>query len=240
MQLSLGLPCPREESTLPVLKRVLDGIRRARSTQNSGTPRIRMPITVTVLRQIRTEINRSPEAEPDRLAFWAIATVAFFGFFRLGELLVGTEAEYTAASHLSWGDVAVGYNSAPSLVKIHLRKSKCDQFGAGADILLGRTGCDLCPVAAIRAYISQRGRSPGHFFLDGEGKTITKPWFITQLRGYLKSAGLPSDQFAGPQPQQRRSAWKTQSSRLWADGTAQPFFGTSIRHMTGWLHSLYH
>eukprot|EP00731_Ephydatia_muelleri_P011872 Em0006g766a len=69
MQLSLGLPCPREESTLPVLKRVLDGIRRAQATQNSGTPRIRMPITVTVLRQIRTEINRSPEAEPDRLAF---------------------------------------------------------------------------------------------------------------------------------------------------------------------------
>ena len=198
MQLSLGLPCPREESTLPVLKRVLDGIRRARATQNSGTPRIRMPITVTVLRQIRTEINRSPEAEPDRLAFWAIATVAFFGFFfRLGELLVGTEAEYTAASHLSWGDVAVDCNSAASLVKIHLRKSKCDQFGAGADILLGRTGCDLCPVVAIFAYRSQRGRSPGHFFLDGEGKIITKPRFITQLRGYLKSAGLPSDQFAG-------------------------------------------
>eukprot|EP00731_Ephydatia_muelleri_P001231 Em0001g1231a len=168
MQLSLGLLCPR-----------------------------RMPITVTVLRQIQTEINRSSEAEPDHLAFWAIATVAFFSFFRLGEMLVGTEAEYTAASHLSWGDVAVDCNSAASLVKIHLRKSKCNQFGAGADILLGRTGCVLCPVAAILAYISQRGRSPGHFFLDGEGKTITKPRFITQLRGYLKSAGLPSDQFAG-------------------------------------------
>ena len=166
-------------------------------TQNSGTTRIRMPITVTVLRQIRTKINRSPVAEPEHLAFWAIATIAFFAFSRLGKLLVGMAAEYTAASHLSWGDVAVDCNSAASLVKIHLRKSKCNQFGAGADILLGRTGCDLCPVVAILAYVSQRGKSPRHFFIDGEGKTIAKLRFITQLRGYLKSADLPSDQFAG-------------------------------------------
>ena len=53
MQLSLGLPPPREESTLPVLKRVLDGIRRVRASGNH-TPRIRMPITVTVLRLIHT------------------------------------------------------------------------------------------------------------------------------------------------------------------------------------------
>ena len=136
-------------------------------------------------------------AEPEHLAFWAIATVAFFGFPRLGELLVGTAAEFTEARHLSWGDVVVDCNSAASWVTIHLRKSKCNQFGAGADILLGRTGCDLCPVAAILAYVSQRCKSPRHFFINGEGKIITKLRFITQLRGYLKSADLPSDQFAG-------------------------------------------
>eukprot|EP00731_Ephydatia_muelleri_P032810 Em0024g354a len=32
---------------------------------------------------------------------------------------------------------------------------------------------------------------------DGERKPITKPRFIAQLRGYMKAAGLPSDQFAG-------------------------------------------
>ena len=195
MQLSLGLPPPREESTLPVLRRVLDGIRRVRASGNR-TPRIRMPITVAVLRQIHAVLG-SRVAEPDGLAFWAIATSAFFGFFRLGELLIGSEAEYSSASHLSWGDVALDSKVAATLVKIHLKRSKCDQFGAGADILLGRTGCLLCPVTAIIKFINCRGDSPGYFFIDGEKKPITKPRFIAQLRGYMKAAGLPSDQFAG-------------------------------------------
>eukprot|EP00731_Ephydatia_muelleri_P029971 Em0021g494a len=104
MQLSLGLPPLREESTLPMLKRVLDGIRRTRVAQGLSTPRIRLPITIAVLRQIRGVIDRAPD--PNSHAFWAVATVAFFGFFRLGELLVGNEAEYTTTTHLSWGDVA--------------------------------------------------------------------------------------------------------------------------------------
>ena len=64
------------------------------------------------------------------------------------------------------GDVAVDHNSAASYVKIHLKKSKCDQFGAGADILLGCTGCDLCPVTAIVGYVNQRGKSPLVFRFD--------------------------------------------------------------------------
>ena len=195
MQLSMGLPPPREESTLLVLKRVLDGIRRTRVAQGRSTPRIRLPITIAVLRQIRGVIDRAPD--PDSHVFWAVATVAFFGFFRLGELLVGNEAEYTTTTHLSWGDVAVNSNSMASMVKIHLKRSKCDQFGAGADVLLGRTGCDVCPVEAIIAYVNQRGKSPGYFFIDSGGNVITKPRFITKLRDYLKAIGLPSDQFAG-------------------------------------------
>ncbi|KAL5459763.1 hypothetical protein EMCRGX_G033134 [Ephydatia muelleri] len=194
-QLSLGLPLPHEESSLPVLKRVLDGIRRTRASE-CRTPRIRLPITVGVLRQIHTALG-ADISEPDGLAFWAIATSAFFGFFRLGELLMGSETEYSPANHLSWGDVALDTKVAANMVKIHLKKSKCDQCGAGVDVLLGRTGCLLCPVAAMIGFINIRGSSAGYFFIDGARKPITKPRFVAQLRGYMKAAGLPSDQFAG-------------------------------------------
>ena len=46
------------------------------------------------------------------------------------------------------GDVAVDDHSNPSLVRIHLRKSKTDQLGRGVDVYLGRTDEDLCPVTA--------------------------------------------------------------------------------------------
>eukprot|EP00731_Ephydatia_muelleri_P011099 Em0005g1685a len=168
-QLSLGLPLPHEESSLPVLKRVLDGIRRTRASE-CRTPRIRLPITVGVLRQIHTALG-ADISEPDGLAFWAIATSAFFGFFRLGELLMGSETEYSPANHLSWGDVALDTKVAANMVKIHLKKSKCDQCGTGVDVLLGRE-------------VQQ------DIFSSTEPENA-------QLRGYMKAAGLPSDQFAG-------------------------------------------
>ncbi|KAL5502119.1 hypothetical protein EMCRGX_G008842 [Ephydatia muelleri] len=158
MLLSQGLPPPREESTLPVLKRVLDGIRRIHTALGARI------------------------SEPDGLAFWAIATSAFFSFFRLGELLIGSEAEYSSASHLSWGDVALDSRAdARYLGKNPLKEVKVRSIWSGSR-------CSLGP---------HRGDSPGCFFIDGEKKPITKPRFIAQFRGYMKAAGLPSNQFAG-------------------------------------------
>ena len=52
MQLSLGLPDPREQSSLPVLKRVQAGIKRLRLNSGSS-PRTRLPNTAHVLRQLK-------------------------------------------------------------------------------------------------------------------------------------------------------------------------------------------
>lgn len=41
--------------------------------------------------------------------------------------------------HLAWVDVAVDQISPLSVVRMHLKTSKCDQFGKGVDIYLGRT-----------------------------------------------------------------------------------------------------
>eukprot|EP00731_Ephydatia_muelleri_P018932 Em0011g972a len=177
-----------------MLKRVLDGIRRCK-VLGGKSPRKRLPITTTVLRRIEAPLKEDNALEAS--AFWAIAVTAFFGFFRLGELLVETEADYTPALHLSWGDVAVDVQSKASMVKIHLKKSKCDQFGKGADILLGRTGCPLCPVAAILSFIGARRDTPGCFFWDQQKKPITKSRFVARLRDALSKAGYAEAEFAG-------------------------------------------
>ena len=83
------------------------------------------------------------------------------------------------------------------MVRIHLRKSKCDQFGAGADIILGRTSNPLCPVAAILGFIAIRGSHPGPFLLDSQGGVVTKAWFVAQIRDILNGIGLPQHQYAG-------------------------------------------
>ena len=107
--------------------------------------------------------HRAPLKEgnaQDASAFWAIAVTPSSDSSVLGNW-VETESDYNPALHLSWGDVAIDAHSETSMVKIHLKKSKCDQFGKGADILLGRTGCPLCRVAAILSFIGSRRDTPG-------------------------------------------------------------------------------
>ena len=113
MQISLGLPDPRDQSSMPILKRVQAGIRRARILRSSP-PRIRLPITLAKINHHLSVSNRT-----DRQVLGAISTTAFFGFFRLGELLPDRATSFNMTTHLSWGDVAVDNQRNPSMVQIH-------------------------------------------------------------------------------------------------------------------------
>ena len=148
-----------------------------------------------MLAQIRGILFSS--AVPERVTIWAIACVAFFGFFRLGELLPESASSFNLATDLTWGDVAVDNQANPRMVRVHLKKSKCDQFGVGSNIILGRTGNVLCPVAAILQFIATRGGHPGPFFIDSSQRVITKQWFVGHIRNTLNTLGLPQHNYAG-------------------------------------------
>ena len=100
MQIALGLPDPREQSTFSVLRRVQAGIRLG-----MVPPRVRLPITPSLLRQIKQSWEST--THQDRLVLWAICCTAFFGCFRLGEILLETADVFDHRQHLAWGDVAV-------------------------------------------------------------------------------------------------------------------------------------
>ena len=193
-QISLGFPDLREQSSLPVLKRVQAGIQRVRSL--AAPPfRLRLPITAAVMERIRTHLE--PAGLPHKELIWAISCTVFFGFFRLGELLPESSAQIIPAASLMWGDVAVDSRERPTMVRIHLKRSKCDQVGAGADIILGKTGLPLCPVSAILKYIEVRGSALGLFFWRSDTQPALKAWFVDQLRGILSAVGLPQQDYAG-------------------------------------------
>ena len=154
-----------------------------------------MPITIQILARIHNTLSQQPG--PESVLVWAIAATAFFGFFRLGELLVESPAHFNPAISLAWGDVAVDSRTSPSMVKLHLRRSKCDKFGKGVDIVVGHTDTPLCPVMAILDYIKLRQDHPGAFFRMKDGTPTTKGWFIGKLRGILSSIGLPQGDYAG-------------------------------------------
>ena len=85
----------------------------------------------------------------------------------------------------------------PRMVRIHLKQSKTDQLGQGAHIILGKTGSDLCPVAAVLGYVVSRGAHPGALFLDARREPLRKSAFIAKLRRILEGLGFPQHHYAG-------------------------------------------
>ena len=76
-----------------------------------------------------------------------------YRLFPLGELLPECTRAFNEMSCLTWGDVAVDHREKPMMVQVHLKRSKCDQFGVGTDVVVGLTGDKLCPVSAIMRYL---------------------------------------------------------------------------------------
>ena len=124
MQISLGPPDPREQSSLPILKWVQAGISRARMLKGSP-PRIRLPITAHILERIRTALMAS--ANPEKHAIWVVAASAFFRFFHLGELLPDSVSSYNPVTSLSWGDVSVDSHTDAQMIQFHVKVS-CDSW----------------------------------------------------------------------------------------------------------------
>ena len=82
---------------------------------------------------------------PEGCLLWAVASLCFF---RSGELVVASESDFV---HVSWGYVAVNNPAAQTMLKIHQRRSKCDQFGKGVDVFVGQSGNELCLTVAYSA-----------------------------------------------------------------------------------------
>ena len=128
---------------------------------------------------------------------WAAMTLCFFGFFRSGEITVASRGTFNAHTHLCWGDVAIDNPDNPQALRVLLRQSKTDQFGKGVEVIVGRTGDLLCPVAAVAAFMAARGTSPGPFFIFRDGTALTKGRFVEITRQAIHDVGLPEEQFAG-------------------------------------------
>ena len=59
------------------------------------------------------------------------------------------------------------------------------------------SGNDLCPIAAVMRYLSQRGGQPGLLFYFKDGRFLTRSHFVDRVRDALHQAGIDASKFAG-------------------------------------------
>ena len=133
-------------------------------------------------------------------------------------------SHFNPTTGLTWGDVAIDSHTHPTMIQ---KVSKCDQFGAGSNIIVGRTESLLCPVTAILKF---RGDQPGPFFIDSSRKALSKQKFVGQIREILNSLSLQQDQYAGHSFRiGAATTWKIRQSRHSAVGTVRHFCSIFVR-----------
>ena len=84
-----------------------------------------------------------------------------------------------------------------SFLRVTIKQSKTDPFRKGVDIFVGRTGTDICPVAAILSYLECRGSGPGPLFVFSSGRFLTRKRFVELVRAALSSAGVDQEKYCG-------------------------------------------
>ncbi len=175
------------------------GVQRDRAGRAIPPSRPRRPNTPSILRQLKyVWLPTSDPSDPsDNIMLWAASVLCFFGFFRSGELTLPSASAFNPTVHLAWGDVVVNSTHMPSLVQVHLKRSKCDQLGNGVNVFVGRTGDTLCPVTAVMAYVATRGPHPGPFFQFTDQTPLTKPRFVARVCQALSRAGITDTDYCG-------------------------------------------
>lgn len=122
--------------------------------------------------------------------------MCFFGFFRVGELIAASGSADPSLG-LQLQDIAVDKRGSPSMVQFNLKASKTDPFRHGVKVVVGRTNDELCPIAALLAFLAVRGDGSGPLFRHGDGRPLTRQTFVGKVKGALASLGCPSDRYAG-------------------------------------------
>ena len=100
-------------------------------------------------------------------------------------------------AHLSDGDVSLDSQSNPTVVRVRIKASKTDPFRKGVFVFLGITGNDLCPVAAMAAYLVIHGRNPGPFFRFQSGVPLSRELLVRHVRAALREKGIDDSKYAG-------------------------------------------
>ena len=181
---------------MPRLRQVLKGIKI--ECGKKGKPsRPRLPITPTIFQKLKPIWLGGNNISFNGRMLWAASLTTFFSFCRSGEVTVENEVSYDHNTHLSFSDLAVDNATSPSVISLNIKCSKTDQGRVGCQVILGKTGDDLCPIMALLDYLTSRGDKPGALFQWQDGTPLSKTRFVEAVRQALTAAHLPAQDYAG-------------------------------------------
>ena len=110
------------------LKIVSNGITCVSALKTKET-HSRLPITPDILRQIY-RLWQPSHHEYKTILMWAVSTLCFFGFFRMGEHTIPNDTAYDYSLHLSPGDIATDSHTNPKMLRVATPQNIKDRQGS--------------------------------------------------------------------------------------------------------------
>ncbi len=194
-QIQSGLGDPFHAKSMPLLEYVLSGIKREQS-KSGAPPKPRLPVIQDILEHLRgTWLH--PPIKPASVMLWAAACTGFFGFLRAREFTVPSVQGYDPQMHLNLGDLALDSHTKPSLIRLRIKQSKTDPLRQGADIFLGATAANICPVKALLHYTAVRSPTPGPLFVFPSGTPLTCKALVSHMQSALCHSGISPTAYTG-------------------------------------------
>uniref|UniRef100_A0A8W8P187 Tyr recombinase domain-containing protein n=1 Tax=Magallana gigas TaxID=29159 RepID=A0A8W8P187_MAGGI len=118
--------------------------------------------------------------------FTAIFVTAFYGYFRIGELVQNSITDIGHAVQLE--DITFGTDNKS--VTINLKHSKTDQERSGAVVNIKSVDKHLCPVFSLRKFLRLRPKALGSLFCHVDGALVTRYQTASVFNQSLVRLGL--------------------------------------------------
>jgi hypothetical protein len=153
---------------------------------SDNKPAIKKVMTLPLLRIMGHEISNSSWNVTSKAAIWATYTVAFFGSFRLGELLSKNENKFNMYETLLWKDVKFIHGDS---ILIHNKISKTRKPGGEYISIFEFPFFSCCPVAAMKLLAKLSNATENQLqpvFKFETGKCLTKKILNSLIVSHLE------------------------------------------------------
>ena len=178
----------------PHLDACLRGIKKV----HASTSRIRLALTTDILCKVGSVLH-SKDTNRMEAMLWAVLCTGFHGALRCAEFTV--KGKFNEQVHLCRGDIRflVDRTINQEYVELHLKTSKTDPFHKGCNIVLFRTNQIVCPVSALRVYLSlyPNDRPSDPLFHAPNGDVLTRVMYVKLLQDALRLAGYNAELYNG-------------------------------------------
>jgi hypothetical protein len=154
------------------------------SFYNDKKPKQKNVMTLPLLRVLGHEISKSNWSNHSKLVIWGSCTTAFFGSFRLGELLSKCDTKFNPYETLLWSDILFLEDGS---AKLHNKIPKTRTLGGETISLFTFPKFNCCPIAALKALKnSSSGCDNSPVFTFENGTYLTNQKLNAVIRFFLE------------------------------------------------------